>query len=142
MNWGPVSEWVLVAIVLLDSIVFYLIDHKRSLKNITETIVDSCVNNNGPEWRISTSIQPPVCTKHNEQMVLSFYDRPGSPPGNGWSCQSCYKERSAKEQIAKSLPLILKFMNDPEFIARVEKAGYKFNTDAIFKAFQEIIRGS
>lgn len=35
---------------------------------------------------------PPHCYRHNEDMILAFYDRPGSPPGNGWSCQSCAKE--------------------------------------------------
>ena len=39
---------------------------------------------------------PPRCSRHNEQMIISFYDRPGSPPGNGWVCQSCIKERTAE----------------------------------------------
>ena len=40
---------------------------------------------------------PPFCPKHNENMVLSFYDRPGGPPGNGWTCRTCAYERSAPE---------------------------------------------
>ena len=39
---------------------------------------------------------PPQCEKHNRQMVLSVYDRPGSPPGNGWSCPECAKELESK----------------------------------------------
>lgn len=42
-----------------------------------------------------TNAAPPICTKHHETMVLSFYDRPGSPPGNGYSCRSCTQERLA-----------------------------------------------
>ena len=42
-----------------------------------------------------SNTEPPVCEKHAEKMILCFYDRPGSPPGNGWSCQSCAKERMA-----------------------------------------------
>lgn len=37
---------------------------------------------------------PPKCPRHNETMVISFYDRPGSPPGNGWVCKSCINERT------------------------------------------------
>jgi hypothetical protein len=34
-----------------------------------------------------------ICMKHNEQMVLTFYQRgPGDAPGNAWVCQSCKKE--------------------------------------------------
>lgn len=35
---------------------------------------------------------PPRCAKHETLMVLGFYDRPGSPPGNGWVCQQCVEE--------------------------------------------------
>lgn len=37
---------------------------------------------------------PPRCFKHDKLMVLGFYDRPGSPPGNGWTCQQCTNERA------------------------------------------------
>jgi hypothetical protein len=43
---------------------------------------------------------PPVCEKHKEEMILYVYDRPGSPPGNGWSCRACAYERSAGPQPA------------------------------------------
>jgi hypothetical protein len=37
---------------------------------------------------------PPTCIKHNEDMVLYIYVRPGSPDGNGWACESCVKEKA------------------------------------------------
>jgi hypothetical protein len=40
---------------------------------------------------------PPICPKHKEVMLLSFWDRPGSAPGNGWSCASCARERDAAQ---------------------------------------------
>jgi hypothetical protein len=37
---------------------------------------------------------PPRCPRHpEEQMVLHFYSRPGGPPGNGWGCMSCIRDR-------------------------------------------------
>jgi hypothetical protein len=39
--------------------------------------------------------QPPVCNRHERQMVLCFWYRPGGPMGNGWSCPDCSKEREA-----------------------------------------------
>ena len=36
---------------------------------------------------------PPKCVKHGETMILSFVDRPNSPPGNAWVCVSCIEER-------------------------------------------------
>ena len=45
------------------------------------------------------SSMPPRCEKHQEQMVLHFYDRPGSPPGNGWDCRSCVEERKTGSQV-------------------------------------------
>ena len=39
---------------------------------------------------------PPYCVEHNCQMILSVYNRPGSPPGNGWSCPECANERESK----------------------------------------------
>lgn len=29
VNYGPLSEWVLVVIVLLDSIAYYIFEHKK-----------------------------------------------------------------------------------------------------------------
>ena len=40
---------------------------------------------------------PPVCLKHGTPMVLSFYDRPGGPQGNGWACPICIDERRSGE---------------------------------------------
>ena len=42
-------------------------------------------------------IQNWVCAKHGIQMVISFYDRPGGPPGNNWVCPKCVKERAERE---------------------------------------------
>ena len=39
-----------------------------------------------------TNSLPPCCAKHDTQMVLSFYDRPGGPVGNDWVCLQCQKE--------------------------------------------------
>lgn len=38
---------------------------------------------------------PPRCPTHDEQMVITFFARPGGPPGNNWMCRSCAKEREA-----------------------------------------------
>lgn len=38
---------------------------------------------------------PPFCMKHTKSMVLSFFSRPGSAPGNAWVCQSCTEERES-----------------------------------------------
>ena len=29
VNWGPISEWCLVALVLLDSLIFYIFEARR-----------------------------------------------------------------------------------------------------------------
>jgi hypothetical protein len=41
------------------------------------------------------SSMPPTCSRHGETMILAMWDRPGGPPGNGWMCQSCARERAA-----------------------------------------------
>lgn len=41
--------------------------------------------------------RPPICYTHNKEMQLTFWDRPGSPPGNGWACISCITERKANQ---------------------------------------------
>jgi hypothetical protein len=38
----------------------------------------------------------PHCLWHSEAMAINFYDRPGSPPGNGWVCRSCMRERQTR----------------------------------------------
>ena len=43
----------------------------------------------------------PTCLIHGVPMVLSFYLRPGGPPGNGWSCSLCAAERT-QEMKSKS----------------------------------------
>lgn len=49
----------------------------------------------GAQTTISVGLNnPPTCPIHSETMVLSFYDRPGSPPGNGWVCKSCVAVRA------------------------------------------------
>lgn len=45
-----------------------------------------------------SSFSPPRCEKHNRQMVLAWYDRPGSPPGNGWYCPECATGREPSDQ--------------------------------------------
>lgn len=45
-------------------------------------------------WNSFNEPKVPICPTHSVPMVLSFYDRPGSPPGNGWSCPKCIEERS------------------------------------------------
>lgn len=49
--------------------------------------------------RVLTAVNyaPPRCEKHNEQMVLYFYPRPGSAPGNNWMCQSCVEDRASQQ---------------------------------------------
>ncbi len=48
---------------------------------------------------VSNSINyaPPRCDKHDEQMILYFYDRPGGPPGNNWYCRSCVEDRESQK---------------------------------------------
>lgn len=41
--------------------------------------------------------QPPFCFKHRRYMRLCFWERPGSGPGNGWSCDWCAAERESIE---------------------------------------------
>ena|SRR5208283_1133284 len=36
------------------------------------------------------------CPTHHIPLKIYFYDRPGSPPGNGLSCDECVKERNAR----------------------------------------------
>jgi hypothetical protein len=43
---------------------------------------------------MKVSVEPPICQKHGTPMTLTFYERPGGPPGNGWSCQQCAAERA------------------------------------------------
>jgi hypothetical protein len=52
-----------------------------------------------PATNMKVSVEPPICQKHGTPMTLTFYERPGGPPGNGWSCRLCTAERSepAKE---------------------------------------------
>ena len=59
---------------------------------------EACPIGPPPHYNIpcGTSSMPPRCSKHNEPMVLNFYDRPGSPPGNNWMCQRCVAERAAE----------------------------------------------
>lgn len=33
INWGPVSEWVLIVILTLDSIAYYILEHKKGKGN-------------------------------------------------------------------------------------------------------------
>lgn len=49
--------------------------------------------------QVGVGSAPPYCEKHKEQMALYFYDRPGSVPGNGWSCRSCTEERKTGSQV-------------------------------------------
>ena len=48
-----------------------------------------------------TSSAPPTCNKHGEQMVLTFFERPGSPPGNNWICRSCATVRAYERSTAR-----------------------------------------
>ena len=48
-----------------------------------------------------TSSAPPTCHKHGEQMVLTFFERPGSPPGNNWICRSCATVRAYEQSTAR-----------------------------------------
>ena len=48
-----------------------------------------------------TSSAPPTCNKHGEQMVLTFFERPGSPPGNNWICRSCATVRAYGQSTAR-----------------------------------------
>lgn len=41
---------------------------------------------------------PPVCPLHAKVMMLYFYDRPGGPAGNNWSCPDCIAARKRKEE--------------------------------------------
>jgi hypothetical protein len=45
---------------------------------------------------------PPRCSKHDEQMILYFYARPGGPDGNNWSCRSCTRQREEQAQAQKT----------------------------------------
>lgn len=45
------------------------------------------------------------CEKHKRQMVLGFYDRPNSPPGNGWYCPECADEIASHKEPASEANL-------------------------------------
>jgi hypothetical protein len=46
---------------------------------------------------------PPRCPKHRDaSMILSFYDRSGGPPGNGWVCAECIEERKSAVEYTKT----------------------------------------
>jgi hypothetical protein len=47
----------------------------------------------------------------------------------------------AKTEMMKALPLILKLINNPVFVARVLENGYTFDTEAIFEAFEDAANG-
>lgn len=58
-------------------------DYSRSLGTLTDDESSA----------VELASTPPSCIKHNELMMLYFYNRPGSAPGNGWACPSCMAER-------------------------------------------------
>jgi hypothetical protein len=60
---------------------------ERVLNEAPAAHTQNAISNNAPF--------EPKCNRHNKPMVLCFYDRPGSPPGNGWSCDECAAERAA-----------------------------------------------
>ena len=61
---------------------------------------------------IENNCMPPKCEKHNRQMVLYFYPRPSSAPGNAWSCPDCTAVRTKHEKIEKLLSLIRDALKD------------------------------
>jgi hypothetical protein len=52
---------------------------------------------------LSNNFMPPRCEKHDRQLVFYIYDRPGSLPGNGWSCPECTKESVRWQKIEQLL---------------------------------------
>jgi hypothetical protein len=50
---------------------------------------------------VAKETQIPRCIIHDEEMILQFYDRPGSPPGNGWVCKSC---RDIRAEYPPAMP--------------------------------------
>jgi hypothetical protein len=52
-------------------------------------MINSILTNDGKEPQAA-----PTCLVHGMPMVLVIYDRPGSPPGNGWACRMCAAERT------------------------------------------------
>lgn len=76
-----------------------------------------------------TNSAPPICWLHEEQMILNFYDRPGSPPGNGWICRSCVKNRETQNKqkpTIKSIYLIGSLRNPavPELAEDLRELGF------------------
>jgi hypothetical protein len=49
-------------------------------------------------------------------------------------------QTSAKTEMMKALPLILKLINNPVFVAKVLENGYTFDTEAIFETFTDTAR--
>jgi hypothetical protein len=43
----------------------------------------------------------------------------------------------AKKQMAEALPLVLKLLNSPFFIAQAQEQGFKIDVEAIFEAFKD-----
>lgn len=59
----------------------------------------------------------PGCkTCNNTGRVLQFWDRPGGPPGNGWSgCPDCEKDRSYAEAARRERDI------SPDFIRQMNE---------------------
>jgi hypothetical protein len=73
--------------------------HRRTKAEMGAAKVETTVTPNNGEYVtvLVTNSVPPTCEIHKEVMVLTFYGRPGGPPGNGYSCQSCCMERSVEQ---------------------------------------------
>lgn len=70
---------------------YVLVEQRASLDWIAQEAAEAIKDLIGEPNTIGSA--PPVCIKHEEQMVLYFYDRPGGPAGNIWHCRSCVRER-------------------------------------------------
>lgn len=47
------------------------------------------------------------------------------------------EQAEAREEMKKSLPMILRLLKNPKFVEAIAAAGYESNTQTIFKAFDE-----
>ncbi len=53
----------------------------------------------------------------------------------------CIKKelREAKNTILETFPVVLELLKDPNFITKVEEAGYVFDVESMFLIFVEIL---
>jgi hypothetical protein len=92
---------------------------------VSGNTVTVALNPNVSQLAVTNSI-PPICEIHKETMVLSFYERPGGPPGNSYVCQSCCSQRILDANIEKVTTELLNHANETtDYPTAEQEADYR-----------------